>query len=99
MSLEKAKKYLEQGEFRMKKAAIVACSNAKEFQYRPQIDDLTDYLHSVGIEAELSDCIFSDDSVFSGTPRERAAQLMKVHLTLSATSLQSGESEAREAGA
>lgn len=30
---------------------------------------------------------------------ERAAQLMKVHLTLSATSLQSGESEAREAGA
>ena len=79
MSLEKAKKYLEQGEFRMKKAAIVACSNAKEFQYRPQIDDLTDYLHSVGIEAVLSDCIFSDDSVFSGTPRERAAQLMRMY--------------------
>ena len=79
MSLEKAKKYLEQGEFRMKKAAIVACSNAKEFQYKPQIDDLTAYLHSVGIEAELSDCIFSDDSVFSGTPRERAAQLMRMY--------------------
>ena len=79
MSLEKAKKYLEQGEFRMKKAAIVACSNAKEFQYKPQIDDLTAYLHSVGIEAVLSDCIFSDDSVFSGTPRERAAQLMRMY--------------------
>jgi muramoyltetrapeptide carboxypeptidase LdcA involved in peptidoglycan recycling len=79
MSLEKAKKYLEQEKFRMKKAAIVACSNAKEFQYKPQIDDLTAYLHSVGIEAELSDCIFSDDSVFSGTPRERAAQLMRMY--------------------
>ena len=79
MSLEKAKKYLKQGKFRMKKAAIVACSNAKEFQYKPQIDDLTAYLHSVGIEAELSDCIFSDDSVFSGTPRERAAQLMRMY--------------------
>ena len=79
MSLEKAKKYLEQGKFRMKKAAIVACSNAKEFQYKPQIDDLTAYLHSVGIEAVLSDCIFSDDSVFSGTPRERAAQLMRMY--------------------
>lgn len=79
MSLEKAKKYLEQEKFRMKKAAIVACSNAKESQYRHQIDDLIAYLHSVGIEAELSDCIFSDDSVFSGTPRERAAQLMRMY--------------------
>ena len=63
----------------MKKAAIVACSNAKQPKDRPQIDELTAYLQSIGIEPELSDCIYSNDGVFSGTPRERAAQLMKMY--------------------
>ena len=63
----------------MKKAAIVACSNAKQPKDRQQIDDLAAYLQSIGIEPELSDCIYSNDGVFSGTPRERAAQLMKMY--------------------
>ena len=62
----------------MKRAAIVACSNARQSKYRQETEDLTAFLESIGIQAELSDCIYSDDGVFSGTPRERAAQLMKM---------------------
>ena len=62
----------------MKKAAIVACSNARQSKYRQETEDLTDFLKSVGIYPVLSDCIYSDDGVFSGTPRQRAAQLMKM---------------------
>ena len=40
----------------MKKAAIVACSNAKDTQYSSQIADLTTYLQSLGIEAVLEVC-------------------------------------------
>lgn len=62
----------------MKKAAIVACSNAQQSKYRPQIEELTTFLQSIGIETKLSECIYSDDSAFSGTPQERGAQLMKM---------------------
>ena len=62
----------------MKKAAIVACSNARQPKYRQETEDLTDFLKSVGIYPVLSDCIYSDDGVFSGTPRQRAAQLMRM---------------------
>ena len=65
----------------MKKAAIVACSNAQQSKYRPQIGELITFLQSIGIETELSECIYSDDSAFSGTPRERGAQLMKMFRT------------------
>ena len=62
----------------MKKAAIVACSNAQQLKYRTQIGELITFLQSIGIETELSECIYSDDSAFSGTPRERGTQLMKM---------------------
>ena len=62
----------------MKKAAIAACSNARQSKYRQETEDLTDFLKSVGIYPVLSDCIYSDYGVFSGTPRQRAAQLMKM---------------------
>ena len=65
----------------MKKAAIVACSNAQQSKYRPQIGELITFLQSIGIETELSECIYSDDSVFSGTPGDRGAQLMKMFRT------------------
>ena len=63
----------------MKKAAIAACSNARQSKYRQDTEDLTAFLQSIGIQTELSDCIYSDDGVFSGTPQERAAQLMKMY--------------------
>ena len=65
----------------MRKAAITACSNAQQPQNRPRIEELAAYLQSIGIEPVMSSCIYSDDSVFSGTPRERGAQLMKMFRT------------------
>ena len=65
----------------MKKAAIVACSNAQQSKYRPQIGELITFLQSIGIETELSECIYSDDSAFSGMPGDRGAQLMKMFRT------------------
>ena len=62
----------------MKKAAITACSNAQHPQNRPQIEELIAYLQSIGIESKLSSCIFSENSVFSGTPQERGASLMEM---------------------
>ena len=62
----------------MKRAAIVACSNAQQSKYRPQIRELITFLQSIGIETELSECIYSDDNAFSGTPGKRGAQLMKM---------------------
>ena len=62
----------------MKKAAIVACSDALSSKDRPQIEDLTAFLRSIGIETEMSSCIFADEGVFAGTPSGRAAELMKM---------------------
>ena len=62
----------------MKKAAIVACSDALSSKDRPQIEDLTAFLRSIGTETEMSSCIYADEGVFAGTPSERAAELMKM---------------------
>jgi hypothetical protein len=37
----------------MKKAAIVACSNARQSKYRQETEDLTAFLESIGIQAEM----------------------------------------------
>ena len=74
----------------MKKAAIVACSNAQKLEYRAQVEELVGFLRTVGIEVKLSECIYerggeassrdggSLGDVFSGTAEERAEQLMKM---------------------
>ena len=62
----------------MKKAAIAACSDALSSEDRPQIEELTAFLRSIGIETKMSGCIYSDAGVFAGTPAERAAELMKM---------------------
>ena len=62
----------------MKKTAITACSNAQQSKYRAQIGELTAFLQSIGTRTVLSECIYSEDGVFSGTPRKRADQLMKM---------------------
>ena len=62
----------------MKKAAIAACSDALSSKDRPQIEELTAFLHSIGTETKLSGCIYADDGAFAGTPSERAAELMKL---------------------
>ena len=62
----------------MKKAAIAACSDALSSKDRPQIEELTAFLHSIGTETKVSGCIYADDGAFAGTPSERAAELMKL---------------------
>ena len=74
----------------MKKAAIVACSNAQKLEYRAQVEELVGFLRTVGMEVKLSECIYerggeagcrnggSLGDVFSGTAKERAEQLMKM---------------------
>ena len=74
----------------MKKAAIVACSNAQKLEYRAQVEELAGFLRTVGMEVKLSECIYerggeassrdggSLGDVFSGTAEERAEQLMKM---------------------
>ena len=74
----------------MRKAAIVACSNAQKLEYRAQVEELVGFLRTVGIEVKLSECIYerggeassrdggSLGDVFSGTAEERAEQLMKM---------------------
>ena len=62
----------------MKKAAIAACSDALSSKDRPRIEELTAFLHSIGIETMMSGCIYADDGAFAGTPFERAAELMKM---------------------
>ena len=62
-------------------AVKIQTADREAYQYRPQIGKLITFLQSIGIETELSECIYSDDSVFSGTPRERGAQLMKMFRT------------------
>ena len=62
----------------MKKAAIAACSDALSSKDRPQIEELTAFLHSIGTETKMSGCIYADDGAFAGTPSERAAELMKL---------------------
>ena len=62
----------------MKKAGIVACSDGQMPEYRRQNEELVRFLYSIGIETKLSSCIYRTQNVFSGTPEERAEQLMKM---------------------
>ena len=74
----------------MKKAGIVAFSNAQKLEYRAQVEELAGFLRTVGMEVKLSECIYerggeagcrdggSLGDVFSGTAKERAEQLMKM---------------------
>lgn len=63
----------------MKKVGIVACSDAQKEEYRTQNEELIGFFDSVGIEPVMSSCIYENaGSIFSGSPREKAEQLMKM---------------------
>ena len=63
-----------------RKAAIVACSNALPESGKEQIEKLTDFLNDCGLEVEISGRLYSrDGTVFSGTPKERAEELMRCY--------------------
>ena len=63
----------------MKKVGIVACSDAQKEEYRKQNEELIRFLESNGTQPVMSSCIYEKkDSVFSGSPKEKASQLMKM---------------------
>ncbi|MBE5933121.1 MAG: LD-carboxypeptidase [Lachnospiraceae bacterium] len=59
-----------------KKVGIVCCSNGQLVTYREEINNLLLELQSRDIEPVLSDYIYSDGSVVSGSAEERANALM-----------------------
>ena len=62
----------------MKTVGIVACSDAQKVQWAGQNRNLVTFLTSLGCQVRESACIYEKHSVFSGTGRERAAELMKL---------------------
>ena len=62
-----------------KKVGIVACSDAQKEKNRNQSEELVRFLSSIGVESLVSSCIFEKSgSIFSGSSKEKADQLMKM---------------------
>jgi len=61
----------------MKTVGIVACSDGQKEEYRSQNDELAEYLESTGRKVISGNCIYEKNGPFSGTGKERAAELMK----------------------
>lgn len=61
----------------LKTVGIVACSNGQKEEYRSQNDELAAYLESTGRKVISGNCIYEKNGPFSGTGKERAAELMK----------------------
>lgn len=65
----------------MKKVGIVACSDAQKEEYRKQNEELIRFLESNGSQPVMSSCIYEkNDSIFSGSPKEKANQLMRMFM-------------------
>lgn len=62
----------------MKKVGIVACSNGQNLEYKNQNDMLIEFLKEQNFEVKCSNHIYVKNSVFQGTPKERASELMKM---------------------
>ena len=63
----------------MKLVGIVACSDAQKEEYRKQNEELFSFLESNDTQPVMSSCIYEKtDSIFSGSPKEKADQLMRM---------------------
>lgn len=58
------------------KVGIVCCSNGQDANHRGDVDRLIGVLAEMGITPVISDYIYAENGVFSGTGRERAEALM-----------------------
>jgi len=61
----------------LKTVGIVACSDGQKEAYRSQNFALAEYLESTGRKVIFGNCIYEKNGPFSGTGKERAAELMK----------------------
>ncbi len=62
----------------MKRVGIVACSDAQKEENREKIEELVRFLRSIDSDPVLSSCIYEAQGIFSGTPEEKAEQLMRM---------------------
>lgn len=58
------------------KVAIVSCSNGWKVGQKEKIDSLEDALNVIGLNPVISDYIYAEDGLHSGTGQERAKALM-----------------------
>lgn len=61
------------------KIGIVCCSNGQKWTYTEKIKCLENTLVDMGLQPVFSDYIYEKESIFSGTPKERASALMKFY--------------------
>ena len=65
---------------RKAKVGIVCCSNGQAASYKNDIQSLSKLLVDLGLIPVFSDYIYENESVFSGTARQRAEALMNLYL-------------------
>ena len=61
------------------KVAIVCCSNGQEVSYQEKLSKLHNTLETIGLVPVWGDYIYAKKSVFSGTAKERAENLMQFY--------------------
>lgn len=61
------------------KIGIVCCSNGQKTAYNEKIKYLEETLKDMGLHPVFSNCIYEKESIFSGTPKERAIALMNFY--------------------
>lgn len=63
----------------IEKIGLVCCSNGQRKECYSEFEYLEKVLLAIGLKPVFSDCIYSKESVFSGTAKERADSLMKFY--------------------
>jgi muramoyltetrapeptide carboxypeptidase LdcA involved in peptidoglycan recycling len=58
------------------KVALVCCSNGQKVEYKGKLHELEQTLTQIGVVPVWSDYIYERESVFSGSPKQRAEALM-----------------------
>jgi muramoyltetrapeptide carboxypeptidase LdcA involved in peptidoglycan recycling len=58
------------------KVALVCCSNGQKVEYKEKLHKLEQTLTQIGLVPVWSDYIYEKESVFSGSPKQRAETLM-----------------------
>lgn len=61
------------------KVGIVVCSNGQKKEYAEQIKTLENTLLAIGLQPVFSGYIYENESVFSGTAKERAEAVMQMY--------------------
>lgn len=64
---------------KIKKVALVGCSNGQTKEYKTRIDSLVQTLTDLGLMVVQSPFLYEKESIFAGTAKERAESLMEFY--------------------